>query len=260
MAVWRAEPHTTREHTASKLSPSRARRATTVAALAIACGLAAFGAARAIAEEKQPQSNAAGQGAQWSPQLQTGSGGDAKVLGEQDTLLVQVINDYFNQNPHMRGTFEQIDPDSKQSKGNFYIERPGKVRFDYAKPSTTRIVSDGRYLSIEDHDIKTFERYPLEQTPFRVLLSSQVDLIRDSKILDLYSSDTTAIVVLGDPADKAAGKIRLVFSMPQVALQEWTITDAQGLDTRVTVANLVFGEEQKRDFFRPSKVGFPQPN
>ena len=43
----------------------------------------------------------------------------------------------------MIGDFVQIGPDGRKSEGKLYVQRPGKIRFEYAQPATMEIVSDG---------------------------------------------------------------------------------------------------------------------
>ena len=95
---------------------------------------------------------------------------------ESDQEVVNKVNAYFNNLTDLQGVFIQTDPDSKQRHGKFFFQRPGKARFDYAPPSGLRIISDGRNLVIEDHAVNTSERYPLDVTPFKLLLSDKVDL------------------------------------------------------------------------------------
>ena len=89
------------------------------------------------------------------------------ALQESEQEIVGKVNAYFNNLTDMQGEFVQTDPDSKQRHGRFYFQRPGKARFDYASPSSLRIISDGRNLVIEDHSLNTSERYPLDVTPFK---------------------------------------------------------------------------------------------
>src|SRR5690606_15955005 len=126
--------------------------------------------------------------------------------------------------------------------GRFYVQRPGKIRFDYAPPSALRILADGHSLAIEDSDLKTVEKYPIKSTPFRLLLTDTVDLGRDARIVGVERQDGTLAISLEDRGGEAAGRIKLYFkAKPELELKEWAITDAQGLTTRVTVNNIVAG-------------------
>ncbi len=113
-----------------------------------------------------------------------------------------------------------------------------------------RIVADGSSLAIEDAELKTVEKYPIQSTPFRLLLSEAVDLGRDARIVGVESQEGTLAISLEDKSGDAAGSIRLLFdSAPELQLKQWMITDAQGLTTQVTVTDVVSGRKVAADFF-----------
>lgn len=175
------------------------------------------------------------------------------LSNEQITLLAR-INEYLNSLKNVEGRFVQTDHRNEETKGRFYVKRPGKLRFDYASPSMLRIVSDGEYLSIEDHDLKTVDKFPLDATPIQLLLGKDVNLTRDAVILDMRQDDTAVVVTLRDKSGTAAGQLQLFFKLPELELYEWVITDAQGLDTRVELADLQNSEEKSEGFFEASSI------
>ena len=194
-----------------------------------------------------------------SSKTDEGAGWDAAVeaapkhtplLGEERDAAVKEINTYFNSITSLQGTFEQVDASNKKATGRFYVLRPGKLRFDYAPPSALRIISDGHFLAIEDSELKTIEKYPLQSTPFRLLLAESVDLGRDSRIIGAERGDGTLAVTLEDKSGDAAGEIKLEFwTDPEVKLKQWVIYDAQGLATTVTIDDLSPGRKVAADFF-----------
>ena len=189
------------------------------------------------------------EGAGWEAAVEAAQAA-TPLIGEEQKNAVQRINAYFNGITNLQGSFEQYDSTNKRSTGRFYVQRPGKIRFDYAPPSGLRIVADGRFLAIEDADLKTVERYPIGSTPFKLLLSESVDLGRDARVVGVESQQGMLAISLEDKSGDAAGTIRLVFeSASDLQLKQWTITDAQGLTTRVTVNDIVSGRKVAADFF-----------
>jgi outer membrane lipoprotein-sorting protein len=183
-------------------------------------------------------------------------GSQSITLSPEQTELVEKISAYFNSIKHLEGRFTQVNPDNERLKGKFYVRRPGLLRFDYAPPSKLRVVADGQLLSIEDHALKTVDQYPLDRTPFRLLLSENVDLLRDAIILDLSQSEDVASLTLEDRTEGAQGRLQLFFALPGIELKEWVVTDPQGLDTRIQLADVVFGKEVDRAFFQSSALDF----
>ena len=189
------------------------------------------------------------EGAGWEAAVEAAQAA-TPLMGEAQTKAVERINAYFNNITNLQGSFEQVDATNKRTTGRFYVQRPGKIRFDYAPPSGLRIVADGSSLAIEDADLRTVEKYPIQSTPFRLLLSDSVDLGRDARIVGVESQEGTLSISLEDKSGDAAGSIRLVFeSGSELQLKQWLITDAQGLTTQVNVTDIVSGRKVATDIF-----------
>jgi outer membrane lipoprotein-sorting protein len=193
-----------------------------------------------------------------SPWSQTVSK-DASVVGEQldkkQLDLVQKVNGYFNQMGDMKGLFVQTSADNKRSRGKFYVKRPGRFRFDYGAPSKLVIVSDGQYLAIQDLDLKTDDRVALDNTPFRVLMRKDVDLLRDAHILQVQDIDDVIVVALEDRNTDNPGRIKLFLAKkPTLELKEWITTDPQGLDTRVELHEMNKADDLDPNLFKPSLI------
>ena len=98
--------------------------------------------------------------------------GEGLTLNPHQTELVHKVSGYFSEINTLQGNFVQTGADNKRMKGKFYVKRPGRFRFDYARPSRQIVVSDGHYLSIQDLDLNNEDRVALDDTPFRLLLRS----------------------------------------------------------------------------------------
>lgn len=174
------------------------------------------------------------------------------------TNIISTVNHYFKNLDSLKGTFIQTNPDKKLIGGKFYIQRPGKLRFDYKRPSRYRIVADGTWLSIEDPDTNTFNRFQLKSTPFRMLLRRDINLLRDARILGYTKRKNIITLTLADRNPMTHGKIKLLFiTAPRLQLKEWTVTDVQGQNTRVQVANLRSGIKINSNLFKVAPIRIP---
>ncbi|MBN8912776.1 MAG: outer-membrane lipoprotein carrier protein LolA [Rhizobiales bacterium] len=200
-----------------------------------------------------PSSAATDQNSGWNAEVATPGGG--LVLNDAQTEIVKKVNGYFNALGDLKGDFVQTTADNKPMKGKFMVKRPGRFRFDYARPSKQIIISDGEYLAIQDLDLNNEDRVALDQTPFRLLLRKDVDLLRDATIVEVQESDDQLVVALRDKSPDAPGKIKLLMAKsPQLELREWLTTDAQGLDTRVQISELNTGEKLDASLFKIQAV------
>ncbi len=150
------------------------------------------------------------------------------------------INNYFNSFRTMEGKFIQFGPHGEQSEGNFYIERPGKIRFDYAPPVKLDVISDGRNVAVRDGRTATSDYYPLAKTPLRYLLADNIDLT--SGIVNEVRQEPDLIaLIINEDSRFVKGKLTLIFDRETYQLKQWIVTDAQGLNTSVAVYNTTTG-------------------
>ncbi len=86
------------------------------------------------------------------------------------------VSSYLSSLQTLVGNFVQVGPDGTKTKGDFYIQKPGKVRFEYDPPTPIAIIADGSSLVVRDRNLATQDIYPLSQTPLRYLLSDRIDI------------------------------------------------------------------------------------
>lgn len=152
----------------------------------------------------------------------------------------QRIADHFSSVKSMAGEFVQFGPRGEQTGGKFFIDRPGKLRFNYNPPSKVRVISDGKSVAVGNAKLKTWELYPLSSTPLKLLLSKRIDLSKTSVKSVKEDPDLTTIV-LGDKNIFGDSTISMMFDPKTYELKQWTIRDAQGKDTSVMIFNVQTG-------------------
>jgi len=198
-----------------------------------------------------------GSGSAWSAEVAP-TKTDGLTLDPRQTDLVHKVSEYFSGINALQGNFVQTGADNKRMRGKFYVMRPGRFRFDYARPSRQIVVSDGHYLAIQDLDLNNEDRVALDDTPFRLLLRKDVDLVRDARIMEVQESDDLLVVGLIDKDPNTPGQIKLFLSTkPGLELKEWVTKDAQGLDTRVQVSDLTKSAELDAGLFKIQSMGRP---
>ena len=159
-------------------------------------------------------------------------------LSAQDRALVDRAGAYLEALGQAKGRFVQTDPRGSQTRGDLYLQRPGKMRFEYDPPQGLLVVSDGYNVSVADSRLKTFEKYPLGATPLALLLARHVSLDKGVVIDQVSRSADGFAITAHDGRKQAEGHIRLVFSNAPLTLRSWTVTDAQGQSTRIDITEL----------------------
>ena len=169
-----------------------------------------------------------------SPAPKTTTAFDAKQRATLDRISL-----YLSSVQTMVGNFVQVGPDGGKTQGTFYIQKPGKVRFEYNPPTPIDIIADGSSVVVRDRNLATQDLYPLSQTPLRYLLADRIDLLRDTDVISVTSDDTFVTVVIEEKQlVVGTSRLMIMFDAKDLALKQWTVTDPQGLDTTVAVFNL----------------------
>jgi outer membrane lipoprotein-sorting protein len=160
-------------------------------------------------------------------------------LNPEQRAIIDKVNAYLSGVQVLSGNFVQVGPDGGRSKGDFYISKPGKVRFEYDDPSPIQLIADGQTVVVRDRNLATQDVYPLSQTPLRFLLSDNVNLMRDSGLVAVYADDVFVTVVVEEKNGiVGTSRLMIMFGAKDMALKQWTVTDPQGYDTTVAVYNL----------------------
>lgn len=152
---------------------------------------------------------------------------------------VDKVSAYLSGMQQLVGNFVQVGPDGSRVRGEFYIQKPGKVRFEYEPPSRIEIIADGQSVVVRDRKLATQDLYPLSQTPLRFLLSDRIDLLKETNVVGVRADDTFVTITI-EERQPLVGTSRLVMMVgaKDYQLKQWTITDPQGYDTTVAVSNL----------------------
>ena len=164
---------------------------------------------------------------------------------------IQKANAFLNSTANLTGDFVQIGGDGKRAEGRIYIQRPGKLRFEYVQPSTLEIIADGTSVAVHDRKLATQDLYLIGQTPLKFLLKDQVDLMRDVKILDV-TSDSSAVTILVEDKATLGGtsRIKLFFDPVKFNLKQWQVSDPQGYETLVSLFNLDLSKKPDPAMFK----------
>lgn len=182
----------------------------------------------------------------------------AGVSGD-DAAAVKSISAHFESVPTMTGEFIQFGPNGEQTGGKFYLQRPGKIRFDYSKPSPITVKADGRTVAINNRKLNTWDYFPLSKTPLRLLLAKKID-VNDRAIKSVKREADLTTVVLADKSVFGNSRITLMFDPQSHELRQWTITDNQGKDTSVMIFNVRKNVSFANRLFRIDQLANQQRN
>jgi outer membrane lipoprotein-sorting protein len=177
--------------------------------------------------------------------------GEATAFDAKQRALVDRVSSYLTTVQTLVGDFIQVGPDGSRTEGQFYIQKPGKVRFEYNPPAKIDVVADGQSVVVRDRTLATQDLYPLSQTPLRFLLAERIDLLKDTDLVSVSADDVFVTVVVEEKnALVGTNRLMLMFGAKDFQLRQWTVTDPQGYDTTVMVYNLDSSKKPDPEMFK----------
>jgi len=188
--------------------------------------------------------------------LSIGAATAAIVPTEAEREALARIENHLNEIRSMHARFVQFDEAGGVVSGEFYLRRPGRLRFEYTPPSPILIVATGRQLIFYDAELEQVTYLPLSVTPLAFLVADQFSFARDDIEITRIQHDPGVIsVAIIDPDNPGEGEITLVFSDAPLALRQWRVIDAQGRKTTVALSEVRTNIPLEDDLFR-----FVDPN
>lgn len=160
---------------------------------------------------------------------------------QAERLPLSELSRYLNSLTTVESDFTQINADGTMTTGKIRISRPGKVRFEYAPPDRSLVMSDGQQVAIFDpKSNQPPEQYDLRRTPLHLILAENVNLGQARMVVGHREDGASTRVTAQDPQHPEYGRIEMVFTAQPTELRQWIITDDAGNQT-----TLILGEMKK---------------
>lgn len=171
------------------------------------------------------------------------------VASAQDRADVARVAAYLNSLRTLKARFLQLAPDGGTSTGTAWLERPGRMRFQYDPPTPLLLVAGHGEFIFYDRELKQTSHIPLGATPLGLLLAEDVTLsggVTVTRIDRLPGQVQITLVRTASPGD---GSLTLIFADAPMALRQWAVVDAQRQETRVSLFDVQLGGQFDQDMF-----------
>ncbi len=162
---------------------------------------------------------------------------------------VKKIEQYLQGLTTARARFVQTTHDGAQFVGTFYLERPGKLRFEYDPPNEDFIVADGVFIYFYDSKLGEQTNAPIGSTLADFFLRKDLKLGGDIAVQNVKRTEEYLMVELSQTDDPQAGTLTLAFDEEPMTLKKWRVVDAQGMITEVELFYLKTGIKHTGDLF-----------
>ena len=172
----------------------------------------------------------------------------------QDQADIARIEAYLDTLRTLKARFLQVAPNGAISQGTAWLDRPGRMRFEYDPPSPLLLVAGHGLVVFHDKQLNQTSNIPLSQTPLGILLAANVKLSGGVTVTDIQRQPGQIQVSVVRTASPGDGTLTLIFADNPLALRQWTVLDAQRQETRVTLFNVQTGSS-----FDPKLFEFVDP-
>ncbi len=172
---------------------------------------------------------------------------------QADAAVIARVQAYLNNLHTLKARFLQVAPDGAGTRGTAWLERPGRMRFQYDPPTPLLLVAGHGFVLFSDTKLGQTTNIPIGQTPLGILLADHIDLtggaLRVTGIRRLPAELEISLVRAANPGE---GSLTLTFATDPMTLRQWTVIDAQQQRTTVTLYDVQTGGRFDQSLFEPN--------
>ena len=174
----------------------------------------------------------------------------ASTVTPADQADIARIQAYLNGIHTLKAHFIQVAPNGATAQGTAWLDRPGRMRFQYDPPSPLLLVAGHGLVVFHDASLDQTSNIPLGSTPLGILLADHVVLSGDVTVTGMRRLPGQIGLTLVRTAHPTEGSLTLVFTDNPLTLRQWTVEDAQGQRTTVTLTNIEMGGTFDQNLFQ----------
>ena len=167
------------------------------------------------------------------PDVRAQTAGDASDLAR--------VSGYLNGLRTLKARFTQLAPDGSVTTGLAWVQRPGRMRFQYDPPSPLLLVAGHGLFVYFDRELNQTTNVPIGETPLGILLRDDLTLGGDVQVHGVVKYPGQIQVTVLRSATPADGTLTMVFNEAPMQLVQWYVVDGQRQTTRVTLTDIELG-------------------
>ena len=150
---------------------------------------------------------------------------------------IERAENYLRNLGTVKADFVQRAGEGNQLTGTFYLNRPGKLRFEYNEVDDF-IVADGLFIYFYDSELQQQSNAPIGHTLADFLLRKNLSLTKDLRVQNVKNITPYQVITLVERDDEGAGVVKLFFETAPYALKKWQVIDATGMTTEISLNNM----------------------
>ena len=170
-------------------------------------------------------------------------------LSVQDKVDIARVEAYLNGVRTLSADFIQVAPNGAISRGQFYLKRPGRLRFEYEPPAPVLVVADGTYVNYFDVELGQLSQIGVYSTPLGVVVAQEVKLEGRISVTSVEREAAVVSLTTIDTEEPGRGTLALIFSDRPLELRKWEIIDSQGLLTTIALDEISTNQDLDPELF-----------
>ncbi len=168
---------------------------------------------------------------------------------ERHRAAIERLENYLSGLTTVTSEFTQIAPDGALTSGRFYMQRPGKMRWQYNPPTPILMVANGNELIFYDYELQQVSYIPLDSTLIGFLAQDEIRFAGKVGIIAFSEGAGVTRVTLAQLEKPSDGHLTLEFSNKPLTIRNMVVLDATGQSTTVSLNNATFGQALDKDLF-----------
>ena len=170
------------------------------------------------------------------------------LMANDDVMRAEI---WFNKIRTISADFVQVASDGTSAEGKLAFRRPSRMKITYGKGDELQLITSSVWLHVDRPDERLLTSYPVSETPLSLILADKVSLRLDGYETGVLPSIAGIVrIQIGKDDGEGAGRLTLEFSEKPFRFRRWIVFDAAGIETSVTLQNIVYDQPIANKVFR----------
>jgi outer membrane lipoprotein-sorting protein len=158
---------------------------------------------------------------------------------------------WFNKIRTISADFVQVASDGTSAEGKLAFRRPSRMKITYGKGDKLQLITSTVWLHVDRPGERLLTSYPISETPLSLILAEKVSLRPDGYETRVLPTIAGVVrIQIGKDDGEGAGRLTLEFSEKPFQFRRWIVLDAAGIETSVTLQNIVYDQPIANEAFR----------
>jgi outer membrane lipoprotein-sorting protein len=146
--------------------------------------------------------------------------------------------------------FTQTAPDGAIATGKFFLQRPGKMRWQYNPPTPVLMVADGKVLTFYDYELQQVNYVKLDSTIIGFMAQKDIRFDKNVGLINVEEKNDVIRIKLAQLGKADEGTLTLELSDRPLTIKNMVITDATQQVTTVSLNHATYGDRLDASLFQ----------